>query len=143
MNYYDYGDDYPDYSNGDAYSEADFFGGAQMESEGTSNKDRINGVLGTSNYFPGQGNSGSKGKPKINGEHGTSPYFPGQGGNGNVPWYNPFQPITSPQLPYCPNYSMQSTGMGSCMVLQTPIPGIDACPSGTLGWYSKGQCVVW
>ena len=105
-------------------------GGDAMESGGMPNDIHFrNGELGTSST-------------RINGQLGTSNFFPGQGNNGNIQILPP-PPFTSSQLPYCPNYSMQSTGMGPCMALQTPIPGIDACPSGTLGWYSGGQCVVW
>jgi len=51
--------------------------------------------------------------------------------------------VPQPQLPYCPNFSMQSTGMGPCMATQTPIPGVNACPSGTVGQGWNGPCVVW
>jgi hypothetical protein len=85
-----------------------------------------------------------KGKDRINGHLGTSPYWP-VGGIG-VPTPGPggpFPPVTTPQLPYCPNFSMQSTGMGPCMATQTPIAGVYACPSGTLGQGWNGPCVVW
>eukprot|EP00984_Skeletonema_dohrnii_P014883 scaffold6351_cov138-Skeletonema_dohrnii-CCMP3373.AAC.2 len=84
---------------------------------------------------PGNGNQ------RINGQLGTTPHWPdfsntGAGGNtGGL--------FTAPQLPYCPNFSMHSTGMGPCMATQTQIPGINSCPSGTLGQSFNGACVVW
>ena len=82
---------------------------------------------------------------RINGHLGTSPHWPIPGGIG-VPTPGPggpFPPVTTPQLPYCPNFSMQSTGMGPCMATQTLIAGVYACPSGTLGQGWNGPCVVW
>ena len=46
------------------------------------------------------------------------------------------------QLPYCPNGSWQYTGMGQCVVSQSPT--WNQCPSGTMGWAAGvGQCIVW
>ncbi len=79
---------------------------------------------------------------RTNGQLGTSPHWPTGGVEGiGGPQQGPA--FTTPQLPYCPNFSMQSTGMGPCMATQTPIPGVNACPSGTVGQGWNGPCVVW
>jgi len=78
-------------------------------------------------------------KQRINGQLGTTPHRPDFSNTGG----NTAGLFTAPQLPYCPNFSMHSTGMGPCMATQTQIPGINACPSGTLGQSVNGPCVVW
>ena len=75
-----------------------------------------------------------------NGQFGTDPHIGGGVGGGLLPPW-----ITTPQLPYCPNFTMHTTGMGPCMATQYPIPGVNACPSGTHGTYGPlgRPCVVW
>ncbi len=80
--------------------------GAGQSSGGNKPANRINGILGTSNYMP----------PSL---------------------------IGGGPLPYCPNFTMHTTGMGPCMVTQFPIPGVSACPSGTIGFSGGAPCVVW
>ena len=106
----------------------------------------MNGRPGTSPYMhQSKGGKHSKApkipKRRVNGQHGTNNHWPPYSS-----WYDEdwgYFGNTSPQLPYCPNGSMQETGMGPCMATQKRIRGVHACPSGTLGWYRRGQCIVW
>ena len=96
---------------------------------------------------PGGDGAGAGTSYYFNGQLGTEPHIVGGvgGGSGGVgggllpPW------ITTPQLPYCPNFTMHTTGMGPCMATQYPIPGVNACPSGTHGTFGPlgRPCVVW
>ena len=97
----------------------------------------------------GQASASGGKKPRVNGMLGTNPHIGGWPPVMPPPaipnWPPVIPPVTSPQLPYCPNGSMHTTGMGPCMATQTPIPGVNACPSGTVGTYGpwNTQCVVW
>lgn len=116
-------------------------------------KNRTNGIPGTSPYMPqskgGKHSKAPKGPKRYkNGYLGTDNYWPPSDWDDG--WYDDDWDDdwwdfgdTSPQLPYCPNGSMQETGMGPCMATQKRIRGVHACPSGTLGWYRRGRCVVW
>ena len=80
----------------------------------------------------GQASTGGGNKPadRTNGILGTSNYLPPS-------------IVSGGPLPYCPNFTMHTTGMGPCMATQFPIPGVSACPSGTIGFSGGAPCVVW
>lgn len=77
-----------------------------------------------------QTSGGNKPTNRINGILGTSNHLPPSIVGGGP-------------LPYCPNFTMHTTGMGPCMATQFPIPGVSACPSGTIGFSGGAPCVVW
>ena len=70
---------------------------------------------------------------------------PADRANGILGTYNYLPPsiVGGGPLPYCPNFTMHTTGMGPCMATQFPIPGVSACPSGTIGFSGGAPCVVW
>jgi hypothetical protein len=96
--------------------------------------------LTASNGIPGTSQ-----QTKGNGVPGTSPHITQTFANG-IPGTSPLIGTINPgvgQLPYCPNGSWHVTGMGLCMATQFPIFGVDACPSGTVGYIAGTPCVVW